>query len=445
MSNAGQGGRAHRETRVEHLTTMASLDASWNDYTPPSVLDIGDLDTNAHNEPKGNTIPRPAPVPRGELPAVAWRAHCPSAPRAPFTLLPAGAPSAMDVDATSTTRGLADKPDDKCAQGAHHDAAANSAMEIDESAGPDETAAAAGGGLTMLAEPNTSSADTANLTSTRRQTTARSGNTTAVIHQELALTPNGKHIAWYDADETCPWGTPNCQPGGAKACATCKKRGNKATQNARRAHRKEVGGTKASNLVARAEALGLDSEVSRCFGARVKLQRKIDAKAERFLSAAHYHFDADPDSPEACSLYVQAAACGSMKAHLLLAEAHKFGEMGLEVDETKVIEWYAKAASGGNTEALCKLARINACPNNPTPDVGSALELYRRAAGGGGACAKDRTVGKSKKRYCKICSRDSSGLRRFRRRTCGFCRSGLRSGRLGRIDMRDWHSVVRRL
>ena len=68
MSNAGQGGRAHRETRVEHLTTMASLDASWNDYTPPSVLDIGDLDTNAHNEPKGNTMPRPAPVPRGELP-----------------------------------------------------------------------------------------------------------------------------------------------------------------------------------------------------------------------------------------------------------------------------------------------------------------------------------------------------------------------------------------
>ena len=340
---------------------------------------------------------------------VAWRAHCPpSAPRAPFTLLPAGAPSAMDVYATSTARELADEPDDKCAQGAHHDAAANSAMEIDESAGPDETAAAAGGGLTMLAEPNTSSADTANLTFTRRQTTARSGNTTAVIHQEQGLTPNGKHTAWYDVDETCPWGTPNCQPGGAKACATCKKRGNKATQNARRAHRKEAGGTKASNLVARAKALGLDFEVSRCFGARVQLQRKVDAKAERFLSEAHNQFNADPDSPEAYSLYVQAAAGGSMEAHLSLAEAHERGEMGLEVDETKTIEWYAKAASGGNTEALCRLAHIRRFGTyGTTPDVGSAFELYRRAAVSGGACAKDRTVGKSKNQYCKICSSDS--------------------------------------
>jgi len=115
-----------------------------------------------------------------------------------------------------------------------------------------------------------------------------------------------------------------------------------------------------------------------------------------------------------------------MEAHLSLAEAHERGEMGLEVDETKTIEWYAKAASGGNTEALCRLAHIRRFGKyGTTPDVGSALELYRRAAVSGGACAKDRTVGKSKNQYCKICSSDSyvkDGL-------CISGRSALQEGR----------------
>ena len=94
------------------------------------------------------------------------------------------------------------------------------------------------------------------------------------------------------------------------------------------------------------------------------------------------------DETKIMEWYKKAAEAGNARAMCNLGYAYAYGQGGLRKDETKAVEWYQKAAEAGNARAMYNLGL---CYHNGqgglTKDTSKAVEWYQKAAEAGYAGA----------------------------------------------------------
>ena len=92
---------------------------------------------------------------------------------------------------------------------------------------------------------------------------------------------------------------------------------------------------------------------------------------------------------EAENKYLDDALAGNAEAQYNLAECYYEGELGLEKDYAKAVEWYTKAAEQGHAQAQNNLGDCYDGGDGVAQDYSKAVEWYRKAAEQGNAVAQN--------------------------------------------------------